>query len=271
MPRIAVISDIHGNFEALEAVFEDIDRQRNISKTYSLGDNVGYGANPMEVLERLKGRGIRSIIGNHEAAVMGMLDFEENFTENAKKATYWTIEEIKNYNVDLGNSPYFKKAGFAMTPSRLPNVGMTHSTLTEPESFEYIVGPGIAETRELAVREFYHMRKNKITMVFFGHSHEALIVKSDYGVGSIQITIPNFMKGKRSFTFHAPEKKMWMVNVGSVGQPRDGDPRACYLVYDTKRETITFYKIEYDIEKAADKIIKAGLPEVYARRLKSGR
>jgi len=268
MPRIAVISDIHGNLEALEAVFEDIDRQRNISKIYSLGDNIGYGANPVEVLEKLEERSIRSIIGNHEAALMGMLDFQELFTENAIKATYWSIEELKNHNIDLDNSPYFKKAGFAMTPSRLPNVGMTHSTLTEPESFEYIVGPEIARTRELAVREFHHMRKKKITLVFFGHSHEALIVRSDYGIGSIGITIPNFTKRKRSYTFRAPEKEMWMVNVGSVGQPRDGDPRACYLVYDTKRGTITFYKIEYDNEAAAGKIVEAGIPKVYARRLK---
>ena len=84
MARVAIIADIHGNLEALEAVLGDIDRQRNISKIYSLGDNVGYGPKPVEVLERLEGREIRSLIGNHEAAVMGILDFEERFSsENA--------------------------------------------------------------------------------------------------------------------------------------------------------------------------------------------
>jgi len=272
MARIAVIADIHGNFEAFEAVLGDIDKQKNISRIYSLGDNVGYGPSPVQVLEKLEQRGIRSIIGNHEAALMGILNFKELFSsENAINATSWTIDELKNHNVDLEESAFFKKAGFAMMPSRLPHVGMTHSTLSKPELFEYVVGPEIAETRKVAVREFDYMRKKKIPLVFFGHSHEPLVVKSDYGVGTIGITIPNFKKSKRSYTFHPPEEEMWMVNVGAVGQPRDGDPRACYLVYDTKRKIITYYRIEYDVEKTADKIIKAGLPEVYARRLRAGR
>jgi predicted phosphodiesterase len=272
MARIAVISDIHGNFEALEAVLQDIDRQRNISKIYSLGDNVGYGPSPVEVLKKLEERGIRSIIGNHEAALLSILDFEEIFTsENAIAATHWTLEELKNNSVDLEESPYFKKTGFSMMPSRLPRVAMTHSTLRKPELFEYVVMPEIAETRKLAVREFNHMRKEKIQLVFFGHSHEALIVKADYGVGTIEITIPHFTETKRSYTFYPPEEEMWMVNVGAVGQPRDGDPRACYVVYDTNRKTITYYRIEYDLEETAGKIIKAGLPQVYATRLNAGR
>jgi predicted phosphodiesterase len=272
MARIAVIADIHGNLEAFEAVLGDIEKQKNISRIYSLGDNVGYGPSPVQVLEKLGQRGIRSIIGNHEAALMGILNFEEVFSsENAIKATYWTIDELKNHNVDLEESPFFKKAGFAIMPSRLPHVGMTHSTLSKPELFEYVVGPEIAETRKVAVREFDYMRKKKIPLVFFGHSHEPLIVKSDYGVGAIEIVIPHFKKSKRSYTFYPPEEEMWMVNVGSVGQPRDGDPRACYLIYDTKRKILSYYRIEYDFEKTADKIIKAGLPKVYASRLKAGR
>lgn len=272
MARIAVISDIHGNFEAFEAVLGDIDNQKNISRIYSLGDNVGYGPSPVQVLEKLEERGIRSIIGNHEAALMDILNFEEVFSsETAIKATYWTIDELKKHNVDLEESPFFKKAGFAMMPSRLPHVAMTHSTLSKPELFEYVVGPEIAETRKVAVREFHYMRKKTMPLVFFGHSHEPLIVKSDYGVGTIEIAIPNFKKSKRSYTFYPPKEEMWMVNVGSVGQPRDGDPRACYLVYDTKRKIISYYRIEYDYEETAGKIIKAGLPKVYARRLRAGR
>ncbi len=272
MARIAVIADIHGNLEALEAVLGDIERQKNISRTYSLGDNVGYGPNPVQVLEKLEQKGIRSLIGNHEAAIVGLLNFEELFSnENAIKATYWTIDELMKHSVDLDASPFFKKAGFAMMPSRLPHVGITHSILSKPEFFEYVVAPAIAETREMAAREFDYMREKKIPLVFFGHSHEPLIVKSDYGVGAIEIAIPHFKKNKRSYTFYPPEEEMWMVNVGAVGQPRDGDTRACYLVYDTKRKLMSYYRIEYDFEKTADKIIKAGLPKVYARRLQSGR
>ena len=202
MARIAVIADIHGNLEALEAVLADIEKQKNISRIYSLGDNVGYGPSPIQVLEKLEQRGIRSIIGNHEAALMGFLDFEEVFSsENAIKATYWTIDELKDHEVDLEESPFFKKAGFAIMPSHLPHVGMTHSTLSRPELFEYIVGPVIAETIKVAVREFDYMRKKKIPLVFFGHSHEPLIVKSDYGIGAIEIAIPHFRKSKRSYTF----------------------------------------------------------------------
>ncbi len=272
MARIAVIADIHGNLEALEAVLEDIDKQKNISKVYSLGDNVGYGASPVAVLEVLQERGIRSLIGNHEAAIMGILDFEEEFnSRNAVKATYWTVELLKEHGVDVEQSPFFNGAGFSMSPSKAPRAVMTHSTLTNPEAFDYIVRPEIAETRQLALKEFRHMKRKGIPLAFFGHSHEAVIVRCDYGFATIEIAVPNFIKKKRSYTYRLTKEEMWMVNVGSVGQPRDGDPRACYLVYDTSRNTVTYYRIEYDVDTAFNKIMEAGLPEVYAVRLRAGR
>jgi predicted phosphodiesterase len=272
MARVAIIADIHGNLEALEAVLGDIDRQRNISRIYSLGDNVGYGPKPVEVLESLEGREIRSLIGNHEAAVMGILDFEERFSsENAVEATRWTIETLEKHKVNLDNSPYFKGAGFAMMPSGLARVGMTHSTLSEPEAFEYLVRPQIADTRALAVREFKYMRRKEIRVMFFGHSHEAMILRADYGIGSVDLTIPNFKNKKRAYTYSHSDEEMWMVNVGSVGQPRDGDPRACYAVYDANRGTMSLYRVEYDVEEASSQIIRAGLPPVYAKRLGTGR
>lgn len=231
--KTAVISDIHGNLEALQATLESIDAM-DIGRTVCLGDIVGYGADPDACVELIQKRNIPSVIGNHDMAVTGGLS-TENFSILARSAAEWTRSVIsKEHASYLAGLPYTIERDDAL---------FVHSSPDLPNFFRYILNQNDAA---LSFDAF------DTGICFIGHTHRPSVFCED---GSSAVV----SKGNR-----------FIVNVGSVGQPRDGDRRACFLVFDHEQFSIEYFRVDYDIESAASKIIAAGLPQKLADRLRLG-
>ena len=237
-----IISDIHGNIQAFDAAvksFPDAAGRRILS----VGDTVGYGANPVECVALMSSLGAENVMGNHDAAVAEKTD-TSFFKEYAKEAVIWTKGNVGQRERDyLGSLPYVRE---------FPELTIVHGTLHSPEEFIYMMtGSDAMNTFEVL----------KTKVCFVGHSH-----------------MPGVYRLRGGELFESWNKKVkiekdssYVINAGSVGQPRDGDPRACYCVYDTDKFEIEFRRVEYDINSAHDAIIKAGLPQVLAERLFKGR
>ncbi len=239
--RYAIISDIHGNFDALETVLADIDKS-DVQRTVCLGDVVGYGAQPRECIQALRERNILTIAGNHDWAAVGKTNINY-FNAYAKEATLWTrkvcTEVDKAWLRSLPLVEYFEE------------FTIVHGTLYAPELFDYILTTYDA---------YLSLQLLETPVCFLGHSHVPI----------------NFLWDEMiSFNYDReidvrPQTKM-LVNVGSVGQPRDDNWRACYAIYDTAARHIQIRRLEYDVEAAARKIRDAGLPAALGERLKMGR
>ncbi len=231
--KIAIISDIHGNLEALNAVLSKID-SLTVQTIYCLGDIVGYGPNPNECVELIRSRNISSIAGNHDKAVTEELSIE-SFSQMARAGVLWTqsviTEENKNF---LKNLPYSIQEH---------NILFVHSSPDYPEEFRYLLSPEDA-------RESFDYFSN--LLCFVGHTHRPVVFCED--TRTLEIT---------------PEKK-FIVNVGSVGQPRDGNWNACFVLLDTELYTLDFVRVEYDVELVRKKIETIGLPQKLADRLLVG-
>jgi len=243
--RYAVISDIHSNLEALNA-FLQAAGQLCVDRIICLGDIVGYNANPNECIRLLKEKGAQCVIGNHDSRVAG---FEEptNFNYHAAAAVYWTRDAIAEEGMEfLRNLPR----------SLLVNRKFMaiHGWVNDTD--RYIMGPRDAE------RNFELMKEARATLglCFFGHTHVPVAYSQEDG--EIVIDRESRIKLKKGVRY--------LINPGSLGQPRDRDPRASFLIYDTKKNQVNFYRVEYDIHATAEKILAAGLPERLAERLKLG-
>ncbi|HET7589462.1 MAG TPA: metallophosphoesterase family protein [Solirubrobacterales bacterium] len=245
--RAAVISDIHSNRQALEAVLAAIE-EAGLDEVWCLGDMVGYGADPDACTALVRERCNLCLVGNHDLAVLGALDIK-TFSEGAASAVEWTRENVSEDT--LGFLAELEPAG-----SR-EEVGLFHASPRDPV-WEYVLSGDQAEAGFEAMEE-------RVGLI--GHSHIAL------------------------FFFHPPGARLggaqgaqtddgaeiglaegeWLLNPGSVGQPRDGDPRAAWLELDTTAWTARWHRVPYDIEAAASAIRAAGLPSALAERLEVGR
>jgi diadenosine tetraphosphatase ApaH/serine/threonine PP2A family protein phosphatase len=242
--RIAVISDIHGNRPALDAVLADVERA-GPDEIWCLGDVVGYGAEPDACVELTREHADLCLVGNHDLGVRGDLSLDE-FSHGARLAAEWTREAISAENLAWLRG---------LEPLLLDReVGLFHASPRDPV-WEYVLSTLLAE-RCLDEQE------HRVCLI--GHSHVAL---------SFDRRAPD------SPTEGAPRDAgteldvstgEWLLNPGSVGQPRDGDPRAAWLYLDTGSWRATYRRIEYDIGAAADAINRAGLPESLAERLRYG-
>jgi predicted phosphodiesterase len=240
--RYAVISDIHSNFEALRAVIDALAKE-NIDKYLCLGDVVGYGADPIACMNLLKTLKPEILIaGNHDWGVLGQTDIEY-FNDAAKAAIEWTKGLIKKDEAEYLRSFKLIYEGVKFV--------LVHGSINSPDEFNYILNDYDA---------YRTVKLMKVPLCFVGHSHVAGIFYSDERVRYLTA-----MDVKIS-----PEKK-YIVNVGSVGQPRDGDPRASYAIYDETEGSIEIKRVEYDIKTCQKKIIAAGLPNILAIRLSQGR
>lgn len=236
--RYAIISDIHGNLEALKSVLKSIKRQE-VDEILCLGDIVGYGSNPNECVDRIRKMGLKTVVGNHDYVNIDE-SWLEDFNPNAQAAARWTKKVLKRENLQ-----YLTFLPFTI---RLTDILLVHGSPVEPRGFHYIFDVF------KALNEF---RGFKERVCFVGHSHSPINFSSDGNVfkGGFQL-----QKGQR-----------YIINVGSVGQPRDDNPLACYGVFDTNLLTFYLVRVEYKIRKTAKKIKKAGLPVFLAERLFSGR
>jgi len=242
--KYAIISDIHSNLEALEAVLADI-KDHSVDKIFCLGDIIGYGGSPKECIALVREQCDLIVVGNHDHAVIGMTNYQY-FNNNAKQAIEWTKEQLDPEEISFMHSLDFT--------IREKNMFLTHSSLYKPYEWSYIL-------REKESFNIFH-RMDDAFLCFIGHSHIPLIIEYDY-MNIVALELGN--------NFRLNPKNQYIVNAGSVGQPRDQINKAPYLLYDSKKLNIKLIRVEYDIEKAKSKILEAGLPYFLAERLDDGR
>jgi diadenosine tetraphosphatase ApaH/serine/threonine PP2A family protein phosphatase len=238
--RVAIISDIHANWPALEAVLADLAALPVVDDTVCLGDVVGYGGDPVRCLDYVRERGWQSLLGNHDLACADR-DVLDWFNEDAATAIRWTVDQLGQERIEwLRGRPPTDSCGGAL---------LVHASPRSPV-FEYVMD---AESAAANLDELDG------GLCFHGHSHlpgvfrfEDGQVRHDYRVGTIELRGPA------------------MVNPGSVGQPRDRDPDSSYGVWDTRAGTFEFRRVPYDRVAAQQSILDAGLPSRFAHRLEFG-
>ncbi|MFN3478858.1 MAG: metallophosphoesterase family protein [Thermodesulfovibrionales bacterium] len=241
--KIAIISDVHSNLEALESVLKDI-RKKRIERILFLGDAVGYGPNPNNCIDALKKECEILLAGNHDRAAVGMTDIEY-FNEFARAAIIWTAETLTEEHKEfLYRLPISKRFY-----SGIEDIFLVHSTPKEPESWHYLLTLWDAEVN-------FNYFTERICLL--GHSHVPFIIERKLS-GEMMVYRDNaaLKSGLR-----------YIINAGSVGQPRDGDPRACYAIMDG--DSIRFVRIDYNIKKTQMKMVEAGLPKPLIDRLEYG-
>lgn len=241
--RLAVISDIHANLPALDAVMETID-EAETDAIWCLGDVVGYGAQPNECAALIKERAALCLAGNHDLAALDNLDIS-SFSPAAAEAARWTRTE-------LDDGPREFLTGLEASDEST-DPAIYHASPRDP-IWEYVLWPEQAG-------ECIAKQTSRIALI--GHSHVALCFRAADD-GDVDAT--QGAQVAAGSTLQVAEGR-WLLNPGSVGQPRDGDPRAAWMLLDTDAWTATYNRVEYEIEKAAESIIAAGLPEHLGRRL----
>jgi predicted phosphodiesterase len=245
--RIAAITDIHANLPALEAVLEAIE-EVGAEEIWCLGDTLGYGAEPDQCTDLVRERCAIALVGNHDLAVLGALDITA-FSEAAAEAVAWTRENVAERTLE-----HLRE----LEPSGArEGIGLYHASPRDP-IWEYVLSAEQAEA-------CFDAQAARIALI--GHSHVSLYftrptpeeeeddvrgAQSDDGVGL-------------DLSAHS-----WLINPGSVGQPRDGDPRAAWLELDTSEQRARFHRVSYDVERAAASISAAGLPRRLGDRLHVG-
>jgi len=239
--RFAIISDLHANLEATEAVLIDA-RAQGCSQCVCLGDLVGYNANPHECVQLVRQLECPVVKGNHDEQVC-LADSSRDFNELAEQAINWT-----RANLTADDKQWL--AELTLT-RQVSDFTIVHATLDTPGEWGYVFN------NLDAVASFTYQHT---TICFFGHTHVAGAFVRDDGVKRIKAEKLVIEPGKKYF-----------INTGSVGQPRDGDPRAAYCVYDSEKQIVEQRRIDYDIAAAQKKIRKAGLPRQLAERLELGR
>lgn len=239
--KLAILSDIHGNLEAFERVLEDMDTQ-SPDAVYCLGDSVGYGPEPEAVTELLRARDIPQVCGNHELAMVQRAEriwfnptAKEALERSRKLVSRRSLKYMRTLPLFLSEHGCYFVHGF---PPDSPRIYLFERGDDElPQTFTFLNG----------------------RVCFVGHTHELGLVEFD---GK---TIRRTLLSKGAQSLHAGSN--YIVNVGSVGQPRDGDNRAKYVLYDTEQRRLQVRCVPYDIARTATAIIALGLPEQYARRL----
>jgi len=239
--RFAILSDIHANLEALTAVLEDASRQQ-IDRYVCLGDIVGYNANPKECLDIVREMNMACVKGNHDEYCSGESALE-GFNPQAAMAIEWTRNQLTPWDRQWLHDLKYVRMVMGFT--------IVHATLDGPQRWAYVF-----DKLKAAAGFTYQNTK----LCFFGHTHVPVAFVRDTSV-----------RGGSYSKFRLEPGKKYFINVGSVGQPRDGDPRAAYVIYDSNQGTIELRRVNYDIETAQKKILEAGLPRRLAERLAVGR
>jgi predicted phosphodiesterase len=251
--RVLIISDIHGNLEALEACLAEA--RDKYEYVFNLGDVVGYGASPNEVCDRSRSLGGLFVRGNHDKACSGLSDAGD-FNHIAALAAMWTRQTMTPENLEwvraLPQGP--------VTPLDIPAVQLVHGSPLDED--EYII----------VVRDAYEpLAEAEQPLTFFGHTH----IQGGFAVHDEQwITLRPVYETENeheNFAYALMDDGRYLINPGSVGQPRDGDWRAAFVIWDTESKVVTYYRVPYDVEGAQRRIFEANLPDRLATRLREGR
>jgi predicted phosphodiesterase len=243
--KFGIISDIHSNSEALDCILNNMEK---VDELICLGDIVGYGADPNYCVKKIKDLNCRCIGGNHDFGVIGKININY-FNDAARKAILWTSRKLEENN---------KK--FLLNLNKkiqvIENIFAVHGSPRDP-IFEYILDKNSA---------YDIFKKYDFKIYFIGHSHLAGCFS--FNKSNNQVNYTDFINGGY---IEILKNKRYIINCGSVGQPRDGNPDASYGIYDTEYKVIKIYRISYPIYLTQKKIINAGLPKVLADRLSWGR
>jgi len=239
--RYAVIADIHANLEALEVVLADTKEQK-CTHYCCVGDVVGYNANPKECLEIIRNMGMPVVKGNHDEYCSTEEDLE-GFNPHAREAVNWTRKQLSKEDRQwLHDLKYVRLVA---------SFSMVHATLDGPQRWGYVFD-------KLAAAASFTYQNTAVC--FFGHTHVPVAFVRD-----------SVVRGGTYSKFRVEPGKKYFVNVGAVGQPRDGNPKAGYVLYDLNEGSIELRRLDYDIPKAQRKIVEAGLPQRLADRLALGK
>lgn len=239
--RFAIISDIHANLEAFEAVMADA-RDNKCTDFVCLGDVVGYNANPHECVDWVRQLDCPTVKGNHDEQA-SLDESSRDFNEMAEAAIQWTRDHLTAEDKDWLRALKLQR--------QVRDYTVVHATLDNPGQWSYVFN-----NLDAAASFTYQ----QTTVCFFGHTHVPMAFIRDDGVQRQQIGKLQIDPGKKYF-----------INVGSVGQPRDGDWHAAYCIYDVESNVVEQRRVKYDLETAQRKIIDAGLPHLLADRLAIGR
>lgn len=247
--RLLILSDIHANLEALEACLAAAPVH---DRVVNLGDVVGYGASPNEVTDIIRDLGSLHVRGNHDKACSGVMSAEW-FNQQAAFAVIWTRDMLtftnRQWLREMPQGP--------IQDGAIPRVTFCHGTPIDED--EYMMWPGDALTADYNV---------STPITFFGHTH----IQGGFAVvGNSPDTLRVKVPESGELTIALDDGTHYLVNPGSVGQPRDGDNRAGFALFDTAAQAVTFYRVPYDFEAAARRIRDAELPERLATRLAVGR
>ena len=241
--RIALLSDVHGNLPAFEAVLADVDSAK-VEEIWCLGDLVGYGASPDGCVELARSRCDLCLAGNHDLVVTGEIDIAD-FSSSAAAAAQWTRDNISPEALEFLSSLRPEQDG--------REVGLYHASPRDPV-WEYVLSGWQADEC---------MKAMEARVGAIGHSHVALYFRRP-DEGEVEGAPAEGGLEQDLSDGH------WLINPGAVGQPRDGDPRAAWLLLDTETWSAEWRRVEYPIEQAASAIEEAGLPKVLAQRLYTG-
>lgn len=239
--KFAILGDIHSNIDALCTVLEDC-RSQGVTDVLCTGDVVGYNACPHECLEIIRDLGCPVVMGNHDHYVSTEQNLMD-FNPDAAAVIEWTRQQLTDDEMQyLATLPFVKTS---------MGIALVHSTMDNPGNFGYVFDHLQAES---------HFTHQLTPLCFHGHTHVPMIYEKQ--IGGVYRIDPQ--------DFKLPIGRKYFINVGSVGQPRDGDPRASYVIYEPKTRQITYRRIPYDVETAQARIRYAGLPERLAVRLGEG-
>jgi len=239
--RVGIFSDIHGNLHALNAVLAELDREQ-VDFIVCCGDVVGYGGNPNECVELLRKRAIPTLAGNHDFAALNLVDITY-FNDIAREAILWTRQQLTDENL-----AWLKELPLSI---ELDDMLFVHASPNQPENWNYVITMGQART------SFQHFTQRAC---FIGHSHTPFIVENNDG----NLSCPDTPR------IQCRENCRYLINVGSVGQPRDRNPDSCYSIYDRESRTIEIRRTNYDMAAAQEAIVSNGLPNELADRLAFG-
>lgn len=241
--RILILGDIHSNLEAFQAVLRHAESSGGFDHLWCLGDTVGYGPDPGPCIDLLCQYGPLTVAGNHDHAVVGLADVEL-FTPYAAESCRWTAR-----NLTQEQQTYLR--GLPLTLAEGPFT-LVHGSLRDP-LWEYLVYPEEADAT-------FRLLKTRRCLV--SHSHVSFLALEQPGE-------PSFYRLPEALPYALADQRL-ILNPGSVGQPRDGDPRASYVLYDDGDQSVTLHRVEYDIPKTQRKMTLAGLPQPLITRLALG-
>ena len=246
--RFLILSDIHANVTAFEASLAAVEGRWD--RAVCLGDVVGYGPDPNEVVERVRKLDAVTIRGNHDKAGSGLADAED-FNPIARTAAMWTLEHLRPENLE-----YLKS--LPTGPLEVDGIALVHGAVRDED--EYVFSPAQALDGLL---------ESPLPVTFFGHTH----LQGGFAMLDNRVEVLHFRPagGMSYATLNIDPAAQYLLNPGSVGQPRDGDPRAAFALADMDRHEVEFWRVQYDVAAVQKRMTEAGLPEPLILRLAFGR